>query len=224
MKIKQIILASVLLFLSSLCFASTIGYVECECPICNERFSYQAQFSYYLSGKNLDLKPFGAAIIPNPIPKCEKCGFVFDYELFTDEEIQKLKTLILNNQIPDLDKNYPNYYYLAQEMLLLEKSKEDIACIFLESVWENKNMENNEFLLKNALKYLESVSRTSNAYTTYLLIRVDLERRLSNFDNALALIEEIKGIEDFYKEYIVEIVEYQEKLISEKDIDEHPLP
>lgn len=224
MKSKRLFFASFFILLGSICFASKLGDVEYECPICYEKFTYTVQYSYSIFGKNLDLKPFGAAVIPTPIPKCRKCGFVFDDEMFTAEEIQKLKPIILNKELKDFDKKYPNYYYLGQEMIVLEKPIEDIAWFFLESVWENTNKNSKEFLMENALKYLASIPKTSEVYETYLLIRIDLERRLGKFDKASKLIKELKGCDQFYKDYIVTIVEYQERLITEKDIDEHQLP
>ena len=76
---KRIIFICFFIFMCiSSVFSSTVGEQEFECPICSTRFNYRVQYSYTLFGKNLDLKPVGAAIIPTPIPKCEKCGFVFD--------------------------------------------------------------------------------------------------------------------------------------------------
>ena len=213
----------IFMYISSV-FSSTVGEQEFECPICSTRFNYRVQYSYTLFGKNLDLKPVGAAIIPTPIPKCEKCGFVFDNDLFSEEELKILKEYLSKNNFPNADKNYPNYYYLGQEMLILSKPIEDIAWLFLESVWENNNENNNSYLISNAIKYFELVPETSESYENFLLIRVDLERRKGNFENATKVIEIIKQRTDFYKGYIIEIVDYQEKLIKEEDIEEHSLP
>ncbi|MCL2187011.1 MAG: hypothetical protein FWB86_14360, partial [Treponema sp.] len=56
---------------------STMGEVKCTCPFCKEKFEYMAQLSYSTFGQYLDFKPFGAATIPTPIPKCPKCNIVF---------------------------------------------------------------------------------------------------------------------------------------------------
>lgn len=205
-------------------FSSTVREHEFECPICSTKFNYRVQYSYSLFGQNLDLKPVGAAIIPTPIPKCEKCGFVFEDDLFSEEELKILKEYLSKNNLPDADKNYPNYYYLGQEMLILNKPIENIAWVFLESVWENNNEKNKSYLMSNAIKYFELVPETSESYENFLLIRVDLERRKGNFENAAKIIEIIKQRTDFYKGYIIEIVDCQEKLIKAKDIEEHSLP
>ena len=110
---KRIIFICFFIFMCiSSVFSSTVGEQEFECPICSTRFNYRVQYSYTLLGKNLDLKPVGAAIIPTPIPKCEKCGFVFDNDLFSEEELKILEEYLSKNNFPNADKNYPNYYYL----------------------------------------------------------------------------------------------------------------
>ena len=66
-------------------FASTVGGVEYNCPLCNTGFKSLTQFSYTTFGQNLDLRPYGAAIIPTPVPKCPNCNLVFSTILLQKE-------------------------------------------------------------------------------------------------------------------------------------------
>ena len=72
-------------------YPSTGRDVEEQCPLCNTIISYWKQLSYSIFTYGLDLKPMGAAHIPQPIPKCNNCGFVFIENYFSNEETQILR-------------------------------------------------------------------------------------------------------------------------------------
>ena len=205
-------------------YASTGGEVDFTCPLCHEEFKYWVQFSYTTFGRNLDLKPFGAAVIPSPVPKCPNCHFVFNDKMFDDDELSKLKEHIEKENLFSINPNMPNYYYLAQEFEILQRKPENIAYMFLSAVWENKDKERNEELILNAIQYIDMIDNSSDEYNNYQLIKLDLLRRTGLFEEALLLIDQIKEDEIFYKDYILQIIELQEKLVSENDINEHALP
>lgn len=222
---KKIFLSGILFAIFSMTvFSSTVGEKEFECPICTCKFTYRVQFSFSLFGQYLDLKPAGAAIVPSPMPKCKECGFVFDDEYFTAEEIKILKKYLSKKSLPDLKKNYPNYYYLAKELEIAKAPIDEVAYAFLQSLWENKNEKNQKFLMKKTLEYMKRIPEDNENYDSMLLVQLDLERRSGNFKKAKALVEKIKQKSCFHNDTIVTIIEYQEKLIEKKDLEEHLIP
>jgi hypothetical protein len=207
---------------------STIEIVEYECPFCNEKFNYRKQFSYTIFGRNLDFKPVGAAVIPTPIPKCPKCNFVFFEKMFSKEEIKKLRELLVNNDIFKLEPNMSNYYYLAKEYELLNKSIDKIISCYHSTIWENSNKNNNkEVFIKIAniiMEYYEKVGKEDDNYYIYKLIKIDFLRRLNEFEKAVELIETLKKDNDFPHDQFGKVLEYQLDLIIKNDTEEHEMP
>lgn len=64
-------------------YPSTGRDVEVQCPLCDTTISYWKQLSYSIFTYGLDLKPMGAARIPQPIPRCNNCGFAFIENYFS---------------------------------------------------------------------------------------------------------------------------------------------
>ena len=225
---------------------STRGNVEVKCPLCDSAVSYWKQFSYSIFTYGLDLKPMGAARIPQPIPKCNNCGFAFMEDYFTDEEIQILRNPIINQKIFSQKENFPDYYYLAfASELLGNKEYEEVVYFYVCSVWEysfnkmaveymeEKKIENVNgisfdrniyiFLMQNAIEKINGLKNNSEEYNNMQLIKLDFLRRLGLFGDAKTLIASIKKNESIYQEIVIDIIAYQTALIEKKDTDEHYL-
>jgi uncharacterized protein (DUF2225 family) len=142
---------------------SIIGTVKYECPFCNEKFNYRKQMSYSTFGINLDFRPVGSALMPIPVPKCPKCNFVFFEYMFSKAEHKKLRELLANNDIFELEPNMPRYYYLAKEYELVNRSLDEIISCYHFAIWENSNQGNNkEVFIKIAniiMEYFEKADR-----------------------------------------------------------------
>jgi rubredoxin len=225
---------------------STGRDTEVTCPLCGATVSYWKQFSYSIFTYGLDLKPIGAARIPQPVPRCENCGFVFIEEYFTDDEINILRSHIIDESIFSGRENLPKYYYLAFELELLgNKNYDEMLYFYVCAVWEysfNKMaveyMEKNEventrginfditifrFLMQEAVKKINAMSTISEQYNNMQLVKLDFLRRLGLFEESKMLSEDIKNNEIIYQGIVVDIIEYQMELIKNKDIDEHYL-
>ena len=221
---KRLFVITILFFGISFTYGSTISEEKFVCPICRNEFTSIIQMSYTTFGKNLDLKPWGAAIIPTPIPKCPQCNFVFKNEFFSLDEIAELKMYIDKQKINNIEKEYPNYYYLGEEMIVVSRSVDEIAWILLNSVWENNKRADFKYLAESTIEYLDRVSLDSEFYNTALVIKVDLQLRLNKMREAQETINIIKQNKGFYIDYIIKILEYQEVLINLNDLEEHNLP
>jgi hypothetical protein len=197
-----------------------MGQVEYECPFCGKKFNYITQFSYTTFGQNLDFKPFGAATIPTPVPKCPKCGLVFFEGLFTEDDINKLKENFVNNNIFKLEPNMPNYYYLAKEFELLGKEIDSIIFYYHSAIWEDNNI--SEKIVDIIISYFEKINDKN--YYIYKLIKIDFLRRLEQFKQAIELVELLKEDDNFPKDNFGKLLDYQLGIIKEKDVDEHEMP
>jgi hypothetical protein len=147
---------------------STMGNVEHECPFCGEKFDYVTQFSYTTFGRNLDFKPFGAACIPTPVPKCPKCGLVFFKGLFTADNINKLKEKLSDNNIFKVEPDMTNYYYLARELELLDKEVDGIIYYYCSAIWEDNNFF--EKIANIIMAYFDNINERNENYYVYKLI------------------------------------------------------
>ena len=203
---------------------STMGYVEYECPLCGKNFSYMAQFSYTTFGRNLDFKPYGAARIPTPIPKCPNCNLVFSRDIFSEEEINKLKLFLKENNIFEIDKNMPNYYYLAKEFELLDKNIETIIFYYISAIWENCDKNKFETIANVVFHYFSKIAETDENYYIYKLMKLDFLRRLGKFDDAVDIIEILKKDKIFPHKKFNKMLDIQSKLIRSKDTEEYQMP
>jgi uncharacterized C2H2 Zn-finger protein len=200
---------------------STIYEISFTCPYCGKIFNYKTQASYTIFGKMLDFKPYGAACIPTPVPKCPKCGFVFFNNLFSEDEITKLKKKIETSNIFKTEPDMPNYYYLAREFELLDKNIDDIIHYYQCAIWQGRT-KLIEKLSTILFSYIDKVATNNKYYYHYKLIQIDLLRRLSKFDMATDLITSLKNDIAFPKNYR-KLLDYQIILIELKDTDEHEI-
>jgi len=203
---------------------STMGEIEYTCPICGQTFSFMTQFSYTTFGCNLDFKPFGAATIPTPIPKCTKCNFAFSDELFDENDITLLKDILQKNNIYEIEPNMPDYYYLAKECELLNKDIDTITFYYSSAIWENENKNVFKKLTKILLEYIDKIDRKNDNYYLYQLIKLDYLRRLKKFSEAKEVILTLCNDEEFPDDKFMKVLEYQFELINKEDIEEHEMP
>lgn len=217
---KKIIILLILFLLSSnSAFSSTISKSVFICPVCDVEFTATLQNSGSAFGKNLDLKPVGAIIIPWPIPQCPDCHFAFYDDGFTEDEIILLKDYITSPDFTDLDHKDIQYYCLAKEYIFLAYDDETIADTLLQAVWES----NNEKIINEAISYYIKLKPESDYYFTGLILLVEFNRRIKDFDKALEYCKIVK-VQPEYKDYIFKIITLQEELIEKKDSKEHALP
>jgi hypothetical protein len=203
-----------------------MAVIDYTCPMCGEKFKYPTQFSYTTFGCNLDFKPFGAAEIPTPLPKCPKCNFVFFEETFKKTEIDQLKKLLQKNNIFEIEPDMPNYYYLAKESELLGKDINGIIYYYLSAIWENDNSNNDLFIKLSGILFncINEINRENENYFIYQLIKIDLLRRSKRFSDANELIEKLMLNNDDFPNKYIGVLDYQWELLKKKDIGEHEMP
>ena len=211
-------------------FASTLGDDEYTCPLCGMKFKSRTSYSGYIEGRNLDLRPYGAIMIPSPIHKCPNCNFVFNNNFFTGNEIMTIEEALKKNNIFEKESDMPKYYYLAREAEIVNRNLTDIIWLFLSAVWENSPEWGNEDetkknkLINITIEYINKLNKTDESYNEYQLIKLDLLRRSGQFIEAMEQIKKIKKNKEFYKDNIIKIIDLQIELIKMKNQEEHPLP
>ena len=193
-----------------------ISTASSECPYCGETVCYQSQLSYTICGKMLDFRPYGMACIPTPVPKCPECGFVFFNDLFSIDEIDKLKEILKFNNIFKTELDMPKYYYLAREFELLKKNIDDIIHYYQCAIWEDSSKGrfiykdhntstlesvyiSTENIIQKLFSYYDQIDVNNKNYYIYKLIKIDLLRRISKFDIAVDLIISLKNESNFIK-------------------------
>jgi hypothetical protein len=203
---------------------STIEKVEEKCPLCGETFDFWAQRSCYIAGVNLDFKPYGMAMIPEPVPHCPKCGLVFPRSLFPDSKVAELAAKVKESNIFEVFPNMPSYFYLAKELELLNFGIEKVIHYYIRAIWQSTK---DSFMKISSLviDYFNKLDNSHEDYYTYKLMKLDFLRRQKEFEKAREVIKEIKNDNNFphSKENRI-LLEYQEELINIQDIDEHPWP
>ena len=202
---------------------STGSQEKIKCPICATSFEYWVQHSYTTFGCNLDFKPYGAAVIPNPIAKCPKCFFVFDKKLFSKNEIEIIKKKIKKNNIFEQDPNMPNYFYLAKEFEMLNKNIDTIIYYYTSAIWEKPKYNILKKITNILFSYYENIDETNNNFYIYKLIKLDYLRRLRRSKKALYLIQSLYNKNNFPIEYKV-VLDLQKELIHKHDTNEHKMP
>ena len=203
----------------------TIREVEYECPFCNSKFNGYIEASYSQFGVNLDFKPCGAMAVPDLLPSCPKCQFVFFDNTFSKNDIENLKTIFETDNIFQKEPNMPKYYYLAKECELVNKNKEQIIYYYHSAIWENENNDLFNKISDIIIEYFDKMDASNKNYYIYKIIKLDFMRRKGKFEEAKNIIKEICGDTNFPSSRENKIlIEYQKELIENKDVYEHKWP
>src|SRR5262249_2994831 len=120
MNILAVLLSPVVIafvvFANSRVEALTFGETEVTCPIDGKRFTTKVVNSYSMFGRWLDMKPMGALVVPLPLPVCPENGFVIFKQTFSDDEMEKLKLIVLTDEYRSLRRENTDYFMIAYLM------------------------------------------------------------------------------------------------------------
>jgi len=204
---------------------SILRTADCKCPMCDTKFTFRIQTSYTLFGRYLDFKPWGAALIPDPIPRCRNCGLVFNNtSMFSKQNMAQLKILLKDNNVFKTEPNMPSYYYLAKEYELLGGNIHRIISFYHTATWEYIRFEIFEKIANILFDYFVKIDKKDIEYYKYQLIKLDFLRRLEKFSEAKDLILVLRNDDKFPKEQFMKVLNYQTELIDNSDTREHQIP
>lgn len=125
---------------ASAAHAMTRSTVEMTCPYDGVTFSFSAQNSGSSFDKQLDWMPVGAVESPWPLASCPTNGFVFVKAKYEDDELERLRPLILSPEYQAL-KNETPYYRAAWIMEHTGASHPQVSSLLLQATWEAERTE-----------------------------------------------------------------------------------
>jgi hypothetical protein len=181
--------------------AMTRQLVEMTCPYDGVKFSLSAQASGTSFGQMLDWMQFGAIESPWPLATCPTNGFVFIKTKYEDDELERLRPLILSAEYQSIKGETP-YYRAAWIMERTGASHQDVSYFLLQATWEVGWIEfrgprdlaegtTSERYRRYATELLARLpvdiadeSRTAERRTLDRLLIGELLRRLGRFDEA----------------------------------------
>jgi hypothetical protein len=175
--------------------ALTFGETEVRCPIDGKRFTAKVVKSYTIFGRRLDMKPIGALVAPTPLPVCPENGFVIFKQTFSDDEIEKLKSIVLTNEYRSLRRENTDYFMAAYLMERMGETGVRLGTIYLQASWETEESrpqladQYRSIAVKIFDEYLVQEKSHSPQWVQVLIITSDLERMLGRFDEARARLD-----------------------------------
>lgn len=176
--------------------ASTIREVEMTCPYDGTKFKATLQGSGTSFGTALDLMPVGPIISPWPLAECPTNGFVFLQDKYTEEELERLRPLVLSDAYQALKAEAPYYraYWLRQKM---GASPEQASFTLLQATWQvarspEKYARYAGELLARLPDDIRAEENKEKAITLRML-QGELLRRLRRFDEAKEYFEHLQS-------------------------------
>lgn len=206
------LLAAVCHFAAAPASATTFRDGDYVCPYDGTKFKAHLIGSSNYSTETLDLRPTGTGGFPAPLPwpiaECPTNGFLFLKPSYTDEELERLRPLILSPEYQALRKESQHY----RKKWILERTgatHAEITWALVGATWDN-------FRYANELveRLPQDISDAKGALRAQLKrLRGELLRKLGKTDEARQQFEEILAEEGrFTNEGL--IARYELKLIA----------
>lgn len=216
-----------------------------RCIICNAEndFFHLASTNSY-GTPDLDYRPAGMAryILTYEVQTCISCGFSApvisdDFKDFLSkkqdekrEQLQLIKEIIASEEYKEILKNeffpdFPNSF-LAASFIQEKLGNFDSAFhLAMKSAWiadDNNNINAAEYSRNVALKLLDKTTEGFVASSTKLLLKIELLRRVSRFEEADELVTQAL-IELQSDEKAMKIISLQHELIIKRDAVAHKI-
>ena len=207
--------------------ALTTRPVEHTCPIGGEKFTSVMVMSGFSIDMKTDLEPVGMVMAPAPIPVCPSNKFVMFKDDFTQQELDKYEKVIRSEAYLKQVAEKASAQRLAGVMLELageNQNAEQMMSIFLHASWLGGHQQDLEKVLHYADLTLKDGSLPAEKRVNTKLVRGEMLRKLSRFDEAKKQFEELTN-EPTVKtsEYLQKLTELELELTAEKDTYSHPV-
>ena len=201
----------------------TTSIAEIECPVDGEKFEFYGQGSGTSFGAMLDGQPYGAIMMPWPIPKCPQNGMVI-YKKFSEEEIVILKPFIRSKEYQKLQKRETDYWlaYILSKHLAAPVAEQ--ISLMQKATWEAKGGQYERY----AKETIKAINSMENPSYELVFLKGELYRRIKEFDKAMLVFSELKkeienGLEVKNEPFLTKIILKEIELISKKDSFSHPV-
>ena len=218
--------------------AHTEGKVDKTCPLCAEKFTCVLDFSGTQFGMRLDLKPLGPIAAPWRVPVCPVCHFVIYEDKIPEADLPKCKEIVGSEEYKK-HSGRGSYFLVGLLFEGLNKEPLTAAQAFLQASWQGEGDKKlNQEDLERSLKHFESFLKQpapdqpaakedgekaapDNRRQTAQLLKGELLRRLSRFDEATKHFDALTQIKEFQQGMLADIVKYQLRLCAAKDSAPH---
>jgi uncharacterized protein (DUF2225 family) len=207
--------------------ALTYKLVKKTCPLCKTDFKFMEEASGTQLTVELDLRPIGPIDAPWPIPVCPKCKFVLYQDQIAQEELEKCQRIVSGADYKSHSER-ASYYLLGILYEKLEKDDLTLANVFLKASWQeegsgSKFEEDLKISEKHFAAFLAKASKHDQAWRSAQLVIGEIKRRLKHFDESKKHFEGLKTMKEFQENLFGRIVDFQLRLIAEKDSNPHSL-
>lgn len=178
-------------------FTSTFSPERRICPVCLGDAYYNAQISASVFDTRLDFRPVGMIIAPESLPDCPKCGFVIFKSSATARELAEYRAITVSDEYRKrLGRS--SYFRLAYLYEKLGRNGWDVGGTYIEASWQEEEQpeklkEDLELGLKHFDSYLPEVKEGCVEWLSTQLMRVEVLRRLSRFDEAKKTLRSMRG-------------------------------
>lgn len=200
--------------------ASTMTEESKVCPVCLADFYHGVQMSASVFDTGLDFRPLGAVVTPSPLPVCGECGFVVHGSSAGPRALAAMRDLTASPQYRALGAR-SSYYRLAFLYKKLGSHSEgEIGHTYLKAAWQE---ERDPVKLKEDLglafyhlnTYMAGIGQGSPEWLAGQYLLAELQRRLSNFNEAKKLLKGLSGRQ--LPGALNEFVKFQVTLCARKD-------
>lgn len=233
-------MVAVMLMAGTQATALTIHEADKTCPLCTTEFKARLAGSGTQFGMRLDLKPLGAIAAPWPVAVCPKCHFVLLSDDLSDSDLKMLKAFVQTKEYQAWGETRSSHFLMAKLLAALGRDDATLAHVYLKASWQEEGK--NEFLtedLQLSLKHFEAFLKAgppndkknpsegqeeddaASAYQTAQLLKGELLRRLSRFDEAKAHLQSLLKQTPFQGTFLGKIVAYEMRLCDKKDAEPH---
>jgi tetratricopeptide (TPR) repeat protein len=182
-------------FTNSRVEALTFRETRVTCPIDGKQFTAKVVQSLSMTGRRLDMKPLGGLAAPWPLPICPENGFVIFKETFSNDELEKLKSIVLAEKYRSLRRENTDYFLVAYMMERMGETGVRLGWVYLQASWEAEESQPalieryRSLAVKFYDEYLGQEKKPSDQWLQALVITSDLERMLGRFDAARARLD-----------------------------------
>lgn len=203
-------------------FSHTSGQVQMTCPYDGTTFLFEAQASGSSFGTTLDFMPVGAIQSPWPLAVCPTNGFVFFKDKFDDQELERLRPLILSPDYQALKEETP-YYRAAWIGEHTGASHAQVSLTLLQATWEaiRDPQRYRRYAMELAARLPEDVEASKpDQKNMFQLLQGEIMRRLGRLDDAKQYFETwSKQLKPASNDAV--IAAFEIRLIDKRDVQPH---
>jgi hypothetical protein len=202
--------------------AMTGKRVEMTCPYDGTKFTAVVAMSGTPFATGLDFRLAGPIASPPPLASCPTNGFVFVKESYSEEELERLRPLVLSPEYQALKDETP-YYRAAWILDRSGAPRFNFAWTLLMATWESYEAPERyaRYASEVIARLPEAIGSTKGEQKQRLQIVLgELLRRISRFDEAVRYLSQLSGeIDRLSNEGL--IVAYEIELAANHDHGPH---